>query len=107
MNDPNLLFSGIEQKDLYVFELLYEIHYSRLCSIAERIVKNQAQAEIIVMNVFGILWNTRMKYDNLLRVKSFLFRSVFDHSLNVVGNNLPGQIIIHVSEKVKERTVFC
>jgi hypothetical protein len=105
MNATDKVFSGIEQEDLRIFELLFELHYSRLYSIAEGIVKNTEEAESVVMDVFEILWNTRNLYDDMLSVKIYLFRTVFDHSLKVIENKPLEQIIINDSTKVKKRTV--
>jgi len=87
MNSLKPLFSGIDEKDLPVFELLYGLHYSKLCYLCERIVKNKSTTETIVTTVFLNLWKTRMNFNSFDSIKAFLFESLCENTIKQYESN--------------------
>jgi RNA polymerase sigma-70 factor (ECF subfamily) len=78
------LINGIQQGDIAVFEELYKKYYVFLCLIAEHIVRNPADAEEIVSDVFVKLWNIRKKINITISIKGYLVKAVHNTSLNYV-----------------------
>ena len=65
-------------------EQMFKDHYEGLCRYASTILKNQADAEDIVQHLFIKLWEKRSEIEILSNVKSYLYRSTYNASLNAV-----------------------
>lgn len=64
------------------FESLFKTHFKALYSYAYTIVKDETIAEEIVQSVFLKLWERRSKLTIHTSIKAFLYRSVYNDSLN-------------------------
>lgn len=80
--EEHILFKKIKKGDEKAFEKLFHGYYSHLCLFAERYVRNQAEAEEIVQDVFVRLWENRKRITIVTSVKNYLFRSVKNRCLN-------------------------
>lgn len=76
------LIQGIKQGNIASYESLYKEYYIFLCMIAEHIVRNHADAEEIVSDVFVKLWNIREKINITTSIKAYLVKAVHNTSLN-------------------------
>ncbi|HUX97367.1 MAG TPA: RNA polymerase sigma-70 factor [Bacteroidales bacterium] len=76
------LIDNVKKGEVAAFEALYEQYYLYLCLIAEHIVKNPADAEEIVSDVFIKLWNIRGKIEITTSLKAYLIRAVYNTSFN-------------------------
>jgi RNA polymerase sigma-70 factor, ECF subfamily len=65
-----------------VFERVFKEHFKGLHSYAFTIIKDEADAEEIVQNVFYKLWERREQMAELQSVNAYLYRSVYNESLN-------------------------
>ena len=65
-----------------VFERVFKEHFKGLHSYAITIVRDDADAEEIVQNVFYKLWERREQMAELQSVNAYLYRSVYNESLN-------------------------
>lgn len=65
-------------------EQLFRDHYEGLCRYAFTILKNQDDAADIVQHLFVKLWEKRSEIEILSNVKSYLYRSAYNASLNAV-----------------------
>jgi RNA polymerase sigma-70 factor (ECF subfamily) len=76
--------------DFLIFEALFKSLYKPLRAYARRFVGDQAMAEDIVQDVFFELWSRReyIFFDQPLMVKAYLFRSVHNHSMNMLNYKL-------------------
>ena len=81
------LISAVLDGDLGAYEELYKKYYIYLCFVAEHIVRNHADAEEIVSDVFVRLWNLKGKTEIISSVKAYLIRSVHNASLNFIEQN--------------------
>jgi hypothetical protein len=84
MKSTKFFFTGNEKKDLEIFEMLYEIHYSCLCSMVKQIVKLEKTAELIVHEAFLSLWNDRKRISKSSNLKSYLCKEVFTRSVLIL-----------------------
>ncbi len=73
---------AIVQHDKRQFEILYKKYYQQLFALAYRYVKQQEIAEEIVHDVFITIWNKGDQLNIQYSIKSYLFRSVVNSSLN-------------------------
>lgn len=64
------------------FEQVFKEHFKGLHSYAFTIVRDDADAEEIVQNVFYKLWERREQIAELQSVNAYLYRSVYNESLN-------------------------
>lgn len=86
MNDDLFADNFIERigrKDKVVFQLLFEHFYRSLCFFATKIIHDRDAAEDIVQDVFVNFWNHDLAvFPNLKTIKTFLYNSVQNRSLN-------------------------
>lgn len=65
-----------------VLNTLFKNHYDELCRYAFSILKDQDVAEDVVQQLFIKLWEKRSTIGEIENVRSYLFRSTFNMSLN-------------------------
>ena len=76
------LFIKVKSDDTQAFEILFERYYKRLCGFAYKFTKKPEIAEEIVSTVFSSIWLKRGELNIAKNVRAYLFRSVYNHSLN-------------------------
>jgi len=76
------LTNAIAQHDKRAFEALYKKYYQQLFAIAYRYVAQTEVAEEIVHDVFITIWNKAEQLNIQYSMKSYLFKSVVNSSLN-------------------------
>jgi len=86
LSDPQNIH-GFKQSDISAFEMLYKQFYVYLCLVAEHIVRNRADAEEIVSDVFVKLWNIRDNINITNSIKWYLVKAVRNTSLNYIEKN--------------------
>lgn len=74
----------MREGDEDAFSDLFREYYKQLYLFAVRFVKDPATAENIVQDVFVIMWEQRNKINISSNVKSYLYTSVKNHSLNYI-----------------------
>ncbi len=80
-NDLQLI-KAIAQHDKRGFEALYKKYYQQLFAVAYRYVGQTQIAEEIVHDVFITIWNKAEQLNIQYSMKSYLFKSVVNTSLN-------------------------
>lgn len=70
-----------------LFESLFKLHFKNLVFFATRFVKDHDSAREIVHDVFINLWDKRDTIDPQKEIKSYLYTSVRNRSLNHLRNN--------------------
>ena len=107
MEEPQIvtdaaLISRIRESDDAAFDELFRRHYAELCRTANRFVRNEAQAEDLVQELFFGLWNRRKELPaDLTAVGGYLHRSARNRSLNYLRdqNRIPvdgGELPAHL-----------
>ena len=76
------LTNAIAQHDKRAFETLYKKYYQQLFAVAYRYVAQTQIAEEIVHDVFITIWNKAAQLNIQYSMKSYLFKSVVNSSLN-------------------------
>ncbi len=70
------------QLDFSAFEELFQLHYKALARASFRIVNDKDIAEDIVQDIFCKLWEKREEIHITTSLKSYLYQSTINHSLN-------------------------
>ena len=65
-----------------VLNTLFKAHYDELCRYTFSILKDQDVAEDVVQQLFIKLWEKRSSIGEIENIRSYLFRSAFNMSLN-------------------------
>lgn len=76
------LISEFRKGRLEAFEAIFHQLYSRLCAFSFKYVKKTELAEEIVGDSFIIVWERRQSFDNLQSLKSYLYTTVRNASLD-------------------------
>lgn len=82
LDDDLLLMNAIRNKDKKVFEAFYKKYYRQLFILAYRYVGQTEAAEEIVHDLFINIWNKAGQLNIQHAMKSYLFRSIVNASLN-------------------------
>ncbi len=64
------------------FNLFFSKYYATFISFACRYCLNEEEARDIVQDVFISFWEQRTKFDSLLTIKAFFYRSISNRILN-------------------------
>ena len=102
MNDTLNHFSQeLQRGNKQLFNQLFTDYYVNLCRFAYTYVKNNDISEEIVQEVFIALWEQRAAFSINTSVRSFLYTSVKNRSLNHIRNSKTR--IRHEDEIAKEQ----
>lgn len=66
-----------------VLESLFKRHYAELVRYSFTIVKENEAAEDVVQKIFIRLWEKRNELDEIVNFRAYLFRSVYNSSINL------------------------
>lgn len=72
--------------DEQAFELLYQRYFVRLCAFANKFLSDPQTSEEVVQDIFLKLWENHAMLRSDGSVKSFLFQSVHNKSLNLLAH---------------------
>ncbi len=76
-----LIVKKIKEGDIRAFEELFKLYYSPLSLYAASITGNMDTAEEIIQDLFYVLWRDKERLQILYSVKSYLYKSVKNKSL--------------------------
>lgn len=74
--------SSIKQGDHHAFEILFKEYYLPLTRFAWRYLSCEMQAEEVVQDVFADIWDRRKHLNIQESLRSYLYKSVRNRSLN-------------------------
>lgn len=80
-------FRRIESEDMKAFEGLFMDLYSSLCSVADHYLGDEASSKDIAQEAFIKLWDKREEFHSIISVKSYLYATVRNLSLNYIRDN--------------------
>ena len=78
---------GIRNGDELSFREFIDFYYERFFRIAHYYVRNNENAEEVVMDVFSRFWYRRKKLPEILNFKNYAYSSVKNRSLNYLAKN--------------------
>ena len=74
---------------LHLFRHLFDIYFKQLTAYAFKIVDDYQEAEDIVQDVFMSLWINKDFFDFDKSVKPYLFKAVYNRSINYLKSKKP------------------
>ena len=77
-----ILFKKIKLGNEIAFKKLFDKYYYQLCMYARTIVKKNECAEEVVEDVFCKIWQKKDQIEIRVSLKTYLFKSVYNTSLN-------------------------
>jgi RNA polymerase sigma-70 factor (ECF subfamily) len=81
------IWRKIQQHDIATFENYYKEHYKSFFLIACKYLKNQAQAEEIVDDVFLKIWEDGATINIETSLKSYIYKAIINRSINTFNKN--------------------
>ncbi len=82
--NENDLITRIKKSDAVAFRVLYEHYYEELYRFAWRRTRDQESSLDIIQDVFSKMWQNRSTLDETQSIKSFLYRSVINQSIDLL-----------------------
>ena len=80
-------FGKIRSGDMKAFEHLFMSLYPGMCNIANRYLNDEVQSKDIAQEAFIKLWGKRGELEDIISVKSYLYTTVRNLSLNYIRDN--------------------
>ncbi|MDP4208334.1 MAG: RNA polymerase sigma-70 factor [Bacteroidota bacterium] len=86
--DDNVLAGLIKRGNQLAFATIYDRYHKQLYALAYRYLKSHEMAEDAVQQIFVNFWIKRESINETLNIKSFLFTSLKNHTLNTIRDHL-------------------
>src|SRR5690606_28027886 len=80
--DPAVLINSLHKGEEEGLEGIYRLYSKRILFFAQKYVKNYQIAEEIVADVFVKVWERRMSFSSIDRVRAFLYLATKNRCLN-------------------------
>ncbi len=84
MLTENEIVEQIKNGDKSAFESVFKMHYSHLCSYANKFVLDVDTSEEIIQELFFQIWQKKEELNITSSLKSYLFRAAHNSSLNYI-----------------------
>lgn len=81
-SDDIKLIEALKSGNPEAFRHLVNTYHKKMCAYAFTLCHSEDQAEDIVQNVFIKLWKKRHKLQNIRRLSSFLYKSVYNEFID-------------------------
>lgn len=81
MNEQ-VLIADIAKGNEDAFEMVFMAYYAALCTYANSLLKDPAEAEEVVQGTFLTFWEGRQNFDIHTSLKAYLYRAVHNTCLN-------------------------
>lgn len=95
----------LAQKDESAFEQVFKTHFKRLHAYAFTILRNEAEAEEIVQQIFFRLWERNENLSITGSVSAYLYRAVHNESMNYIRHmKVRSDHKLHVAYSMKNET---
>lgn len=96
-----IVFSFIDGEKISVREL-YDRFFAALCVYSGKYTQNNEASADIVQEVFIKIWNRRKDFESIYSLRSFMYMSVRNLSLNYIRDNKKTSELKEVEEKLAE-----
>ena len=83
----NQLIKAFQRGEEWAFRKVYEQFFSSLCIYAVKYVRDASEAQDIVQDVFAALWLQHDNFNTYYTIRSLLYISVRNRSLNLLKKN--------------------
>ncbi len=86
-NDKDLIVD-FQQGDQEVFKYIYKLYKLQLYKFVHNLIFNTPESEDIVADCFIKLWNKRAGFDNILKIKAFLFITAHNACIDYLKHSM-------------------
>ena len=82
------LLTRLKNGYMLAFDRVYELYSHKLFSFVSRILKNEAEADDIVQEVFVKIWESRDKLDDHKLLNSYIFTIAYNNSIDLIRKRI-------------------
>lgn len=99
---PDLL-ARLKKGEMQAFDKVYKLYCHKLYSFVLKMVKNEADTDDIVQEIFVKIWESRDKLDNYQLLSSYIFTIAYNSSIDLLRKRINSHKYI---EHLKKSTVL-
>lgn len=91
LNKDNItyeLLTRLKNGDMLAFDRVYELYSHKLFSFVFKILKNEAEADDIVQEVFVKIWESRHKLEDYKLLNSYIFTIAYNNSIDLIRKRI-------------------
>lgn len=78
----------LKNGDMLAFDQVYELYSHKLFSFVFKILKNEAEADDIVQEVFVKIWESRGSLVDFKLLNSYIFTIAYNHSIDLIRKRI-------------------
>ena len=97
------LFEKVKLGDQKSFDLLFQKYYNSLCNYAYLYLKENAQTQEIVADVYLKIWNNRQSIEIRTNLKSYFLRSTHNAVISYLRKSRMKTISLTQNDEIDER----
>ena len=87
-NITHELLARLKNGDMLAFDQIYELYSHKLFSFVFKILKNEAEADDIVQEVFVKIWESREKLGDYKLLNSYIFTIAYNNSIDLIRKRI-------------------
>ena len=89
INRDYFLIEKLKKGDSKAYSYLMDRYYRILCVYANSLTNDNTKSEDIVQNIFVKIWLNRKKINSSIRIKNYLYKSVYNEFIDQYRKNKP------------------
>jgi len=82
------LLTRLKNGDILAFDYVYEMYSHKLFSFVFKILKNEAEVDDIVQEVFVKIWESRNKLEDYKLLNSYIFTIAYNNSIDLIRKRI-------------------
>lgn len=82
------LLTRLKNGDMLAFDRVYELYSHKLFSFVFKILKNEAEADDIVQEVFVKIWESRDTLEDYKLLNSYIFTIAYNNSIDLIRKRI-------------------
>ena len=82
------LLTRLKNGNMLAFDRVYELYSHKLFSFVFKILKNEAEADDIVQEVFVKIWESRHKLEDYKLLNSYIFTIAYNNSIDLIRKRI-------------------
>jgi len=82
------LLIRLKNGDILAFDHVYELYSHKLFSFVFKILKNEAEVDDIVQEVFVKIWESRNKLEDYKLLNSYIFTMAYNNSIDLIRKRI-------------------
>jgi RNA polymerase sigma-70 factor (ECF subfamily) len=87
-NVTHELLIRLKKGDMLAFDQVYELYSHKLFSFVFRILKDEAEADDVVQEVFVKIWESREKLGDYKLLNSYIFTIAYNNSIDLIRKKI-------------------